>query len=258
MSGRSVRCALHRPGLTPFLWAARSGTRVRWRGRGVTLGVMDPWSILATLLVSAVTAWVTSHLTRKQQEAEWKARTAEARGAEVRARADMAAEKILQLLREIDQLLSRFITLSPSDIVSQNDRAELRRLVREIDTALIYMPSPVREHIEPIPKLVASSGERICGMGYVDQSAQLMARIVCRAGREAIGKYIRGEPIGAVPSEIHGYLQVLADVERHDEEELERQIAEHESQLEIGPDTDTSDSAPQDERDATTQAEPAS
>lgn len=240
-----------------FLWTPVP-VRVRWRGRSVTLGVMDPWSILATLLVSAVTAWVTSRLTRKQQEAEWKARTAEARAAEVRARADSAAERILQLLREIDHLLNHFITPSPSDIVAQNDRAELWRLVREIDTALIYMPSPVREHVEPIPKLVASSGERICGMGYVDESAQVMTRIVCRAAREAIGQYIRGEAIGAVSSEIHGYLQVLADVERHDEEELERQIAEHESQSEIGPGVGTFDSAPQHEREATTQAEPAS
>ncbi|GAA0333608.1 hypothetical protein [Micropruina glycogenica] len=217
---------------------------------------MDPWSILATLLVSAVTAWVTSRLTRKQQEAEWKARTAEARAAEVRARADTAAEQILHLIREIDQLLNRFIPRSPSDIVAQSDRAELRRLVREIDTALIYMPSPVREHVEPIPRLVASSGERICGMGYLDEPAQLMTRIVCRAAREAIGQYIRGEPVGALSNEIHGYLQVLADVERHDEDEIERQTAEPQSHLESRLGAGTSDSTLT--REATTQTEPAS
>ena len=214
--------------------------RVLLTGAGIVtrLSIMDQWLALlrefSTLIagivgvaVGAITAALTTRSNRKNLERQLQWQADQERQAEVRRRADDKAIEILGLLQELDRLLARRIILSRSEVVAREDQKELRRIRSQLTLATVYLPAPVRTQVRSVHELIGEA-ERLSYQGYVEHDAQVVVRVTSHAAQDAVGQYLRGEPVSQPPRHVANYLKALRDLEHQEAVELEREFEESE------------------------------
>jgi hypothetical protein len=148
------------------------------------------------------------HLKDREEEAQ------QIRRDEVRARMDDKAQAILELLANLDAILSRHIVISHTTLWPDDEsRQAARSILTSISIESGYLTQPLRGHVRVVVNLLPDV-ERLAGERWVDASARSVAYSAIRWARRNLERYIRGEPLPSERGEpIDGYVAAWDDLQ---------------------------------------------